>query len=67
MTEDVKRTLVAIGGLLMVAGALLFVVPAVNIWPFVLLFWAVGGGILISLAIGQADEVRRHREAQEQR
>jgi UDP-N-acetylmuramyl pentapeptide phosphotransferase/UDP-N-acetylglucosamine-1-phosphate transferase len=67
MNEDVKRTLVTIGGLLVVAGALLFVVPAVNIWPFVLLFWSVGGGILISFAIGQADEVRHHREAREQR
>jgi hypothetical protein len=66
MTEDVERTLVTIGGLLVAAGALLFVVPAVNIWPFVLLFWAVGGGILISLAIGRADEARRHREDQGQ-
>ncbi|WNV89028.1 hypothetical protein [Umezawaea sp. Da 62-37] len=47
MNSEVRSMLSVIGGLLPVAGVLLFVVPAENIWPFVLLFWAVGLGLLI--------------------
>ncbi|MDF2968942.1 MAG: hypothetical protein K0Q93_2720 [Nocardioidaceae bacterium] len=46
------------GGLLLLAGLLVFVVPAVNVWPFALGFWAVGLGLVLPVAIQASDGLR---------
>lgn len=53
---DIRRTVGLTGALLVVAALVLFVVPAVNIWPFVLLFGALGGGLLIGALLSWSDE-----------
>ena len=59
MNPEVRATLGVIGGLLLLAGGVLFIVPAANIWPFVLLFWAVGLGLLIGTVMSLNAESER--------
>lgn len=61
MHSEVRATLGLIGGLLLLAGVVLFFVPAANIWPFVLMFWSVGLGLLIgTIASLNAESARSH-------
>lgn len=53
-----RLTKSVMGGLLLLAGVLVFVVPAVNVWPFALGFWAVGLGLLLPAAIEASDRLR---------
>jgi hypothetical protein len=61
MTEESHREKTTVGALLVVAGIALFIVPATNIWPWVLGFWAVGGGLLLSQAISWSDANRQRQ------
>lgn len=47
-----------VGGFLLLAGVLVFVVPAVNVWPFALGFWAVGLGLVLPVLIEASDGIR---------
>ena len=46
------------GGFLLLAGVLVFIVPAVNVWPFALGFWAVGAGLVLPVLIQASDGLR---------
>lgn len=55
--KETRVTLALISGFLLLAGLLLFFVPAENIWPYVLLFWSVGLGLGIGAAVSNAREI----------
>lgn len=46
------------GSFLLLAGVLVFVVPAVNVWPFALGFWAVGAGLVLPVIVEASDGLR---------
>lgn len=65
MNSEVRATVALIGGLLLAAGVVLFIVPAANIWPWVLMFWSVGLGLLIgAVASVNAESNRSNAQGQ---
>lgn len=62
MSDEARRILLTTGGLLVLAGVVLFFVPAANIWPWVLLFEAVGLGLAMPTLIAMSDAARQSRQ-----
>ncbi|HWU12109.1 MAG TPA: hypothetical protein VN520_38175 [Streptomyces sp.] len=62
MTHSVRVTCGTIGGLLMAAALVLPFLPGLNIWPWVLMFGAVGiglaAGAYVSVEDAQAERAR---------
>lgn len=60
MKPEVRTMLGLIGVLLLLSGGLLLLLPVVNVWPHVLLFWSVGLGLVVGAVMSSNAEHATH-------
>jgi len=59
MTRDVRITIGTTGGLLLLAGLLVLILPGANAVPWALLFFATGAGLSVGAGVSANAEVNR--------